>query len=57
MRDKCEEILRDALRFAFTEDGYMIERYHQRDPWFAPWSPNASACGRIVCMLLDLYSK
>ena len=54
MRDKCEEILRTALRFAFTEDGYMIERYHQRDPWFAPWSPNASACGRVVCMLLDL---
>lgn len=54
MTDKCEEIVADALRFAITDEYYMIERYHQRDPWFSPWSPNASANGRTINMLLDL---
>lgn len=55
MRERCEEIVRDTLLYAMTDERYMVERYNQRDPWFAPWSPNASANGRTVNMLLDLY--
>ena len=53
-REKCEEILSSLYRFAMTEEYYMIERFNQRDPYFTPWSPNASANGRIVNILLDL---
>lgn len=56
MKDKCEEIMRDNLLYAITDEYYMVERFNIRDPWFAPWSPNASANGRTINMLLDLYS-
>lgn len=55
MRDKAEEIIRDAEKYAMTDEYYMLERYNQRDPWFTPWSPNASANGRMICMLVDFY--
>ena len=55
----CREILRDAMKYAMTDEYYMIERYKEDDPWFSPWSPNASASGRVVNMMLDLaeYSQ
>ena len=37
-----------------TDECVMVERYHQRDPYFVPWSPNASANGRFINMLLDI---
>lgn len=54
-RDKCEEIFRDIYRYAMTDEYYMLERYNERDPYFVPWSPNASANGRVINMLLDFY--
>ena len=54
LRDKCCEIIRDAHRYAMTDECVMVERYHQRDPYFVPWSPNASANGRFINMLLDI---
>ena len=54
MRDRCADILRAAYRFAMTDETYMIERYNERDPYFGPWSPNASASGRFINMLLDV---
>ena len=54
-RAKAEEIIRDAIKYAMTDEYYMLERYSQRDPWFAPWMPNASANGRMINMLLDFY--
>ncbi len=56
LRDKAAEILRDNSRFAMTDEYYMCERYNQKNPWFAPWSPNASASGRTINMILDFYS-
>ena len=53
MRDRCEEIIRDAKRYAMTSEYYMLERYNACDVWFAPWSPNSSANGRFINMLLD----
>ena len=55
MRDKALEIINATLRYGMTSEYYMIERYNEDDPYFAPWSPNASANGRTVNMLLDYY--
>ena len=56
MKDRAAEILRDNFRFAMTAEYYMCERYNQKNPWFSPWSPNASASGRTINMILDFYS-
>ena len=53
MIEKCDEILRDLMKFAMTDEYYMFERYHRANVWFAPWSPNASANGRMINMLID----
>ena len=53
--DMCERLLRGVYDYAMTDEYYMLERYNERDPYFAPWSPNASANGRTICMLLDFY--
>ncbi len=53
--DKCIPILYGAEQYAMTDEYYMCERYNQRDPYFLPWSPNASASGRMLIMLLDYY--
>ena len=55
MRDCCEEIIRDQIRFSMTDEYYMVERFHEDNPWFVPWSPNASANGRLLSMLLNYY--
>lgn len=57
MAARCEEILRDQIKFAMTDEYYMIERFHEDQPYFIPWSPNASANGRLIAMLLDYYGK
>ena len=57
MMERCRELIRGAYKYAMTDEYYMFERYHQRNPWFAPWSPNASASGRFIIMLLDFYGK
>ena len=55
LREKCIQILYGAEQYAMTDEYYMCERYNQRDPYFLPWSPNASASGRMINMLLDFY--
>ena len=55
MLERCEEIIRDNIRYAMTDEYYMIERFHEDQPYFIPWSPNASANGRLIYMLLDFY--
>ena len=57
MRDKAKEIIDANSRYAMTEEYYMIERYHEDDPYFCPWSPNASANGRTINMLLEYYGQ
>ena len=52
--DRCHEIVRDVLRFAISDEYYMLERYHEGNVWYSPWSPNASCNGRLINMLLDL---
>ena len=54
-RDRCEKLLRGVYDYAMTDEYYMCERYKETDPYFLPWSPNASANGRTINMLLDFY--
>ena len=51
---RCREIVKDGIRFAMSDEYYMLERYNMRDVWYSPWSPNASANGRMINMLMDL---
>ena len=53
-RDDLAEQTRDAcLKYALTDELYVGERYHDANPWYYPWSPNASGSGRLVIMLLS----
>ena len=54
-RDDLAVQTRDAcLKYALTDELYVGERYHDANPWYYPWSPNASGSGRLVMMLLTL---
>ncbi len=57
MKDRAKEIIDYIMRYAMTKEYYMVERINERDPYFAPWSPNASANGRLINMLLDYYEE
>lgn len=54
MSDKAQQIIDSTMKYSVTKEGYMLERYHQRDPYFCPWSPNASGNGRLILMLLEI---
>lgn len=51
--DKCKEIVDTMIQYSMTGEYYMIERYMDNDPYFVPWSPNVSANGRMLMMLID----
>lgn len=53
-RERAEAIFAGQMRFSMTDEYYMIERYADNDPYYTPWSPNFSANGRMISMLLDL---
>ena len=56
-RKEAEEIVESSIRYSMTEEYYMTERYDSDDPYFVPWSPNASASGRLINMMLDLCGE
>ena len=47
-----EKALDACIKFALTDELYVGERYHDANPWYYPWSPNASGSGRLTLMLL-----
>ena len=55
--DLAEKTLDACLKYALTDELYVGERYHDANPWYYPWSPNASGSGRITMMLLELAEK
>lgn len=55
-KERALEILDATLRYSMSPEYAMLERYHERDPFYAPWSPNASANGRLLLMLLAYYA-
>ena len=52
-KEWAKEIYEAQLKYAMTDEYYMVERYSDRDPWYVPWSPNASASGRTILLILE----
>ena len=53
-RDDLADLVLDAiLKYSVTEEFYVGERYRDDNPWYFPWSLNASGSGRIIRMLLN----
>lgn len=52
-KEKADEIIDHEIRYAMSREYNMQERYEDNSPYYAPWSPNASANGRLIMMLLD----
>ena len=52
-RDLADRVMEATLRYAVSAEHLVNERYRDDDPWYSPWSPNASGSGRIVLMLLE----
>ena len=55
--DLAKQTLDACLKYALTDELYVGERYHDANPWYYPWSPNASGSGRLTMMLLELAEK
>ena len=51
--DLAEQALEATLKFSVSSECIVGERYHDANPWYFPWSPNASGSGRIVRMLFN----
>ena len=51
--DLANRTLDACLRYALTDELYVGERYHDANPWYYPWSPNASGSGRLVTMIVE----
>ena len=49
--DLARQALDACLKYAVTDEYQVGERYHESNPWYLPWSPNASGAGRILQML------
>lgn len=54
--EKADEIVENELRYAMSDEYNMQERYEDNSPYYAPWSPNASANGRLLMMMMDRAS-
>ena len=52
-RETARQIIEAQVNYSMTPEYYMVERYCDNDPYFVPWSPNCSASGRLINMLLD----
>lgn len=53
--EMAKEILDAQINYHMTNEFYMMERYDDSDPYYAPWCPNCSANGRTISMLCDWY--
>ena len=49
----ADEIVDANIRYAMSPEFNMQERYEDNSPYFAPWSPNISANGRLLMMMMD----
>ena len=55
--DLVEGIINGQLKYATSNEGYMVERFCDHDAFWSPWLPNASANGRIINMMIEHYGK
>ena len=51
--DLAKQALDATLKYAISPEYVVGERYHDVNPWYFPWSPNASGSGRVVQMLFS----
>ena len=51
----AQEVLDAQLNYIMTDEYYMVERLDDSDPYFLPWTPNTSANGRTLTMLMETY--
>ena len=56
-KKRAGELLSSMLKYGITEENYSMERVHERDPYFAPWMPNASNSGRLISAIFDFYGN
>ena len=53
-RDDLADLVFDAtVKYSVSDEYYVGERYRDDNPWYFPWSPNASGSGRIIRMMLN----
>ncbi|NLB16297.1 MAG: hypothetical protein GX827_05735 [Clostridiales bacterium] len=55
-REKATEAFNALMKYGITREFVTSERYCSRDEWYTPWMPNASANGRWIELLLEVYS-
>ena len=55
--DLARQALEATLKYSVSDEYIVGERYHDTNPWYFPWSPNASGSGRIVQMLFDCVER
>lgn len=55
--DKVRETEEAYLKYNVTTEYVTAERYCSGDPWYVPWSPNASGSARIIEWLLDRHGE
>lgn len=55
-REKAKQIIDAQLRYAMSDEYCFAERIDAADPYYVPWSPNASATGRTLIMLSKYYA-
>ena len=51
-KELAKQILDNQFKYAMSDEYYMQERYEDNSPYYVPWSPNASATGRTLLMML-----
>ena len=56
-KEMMEKILNGQLKYAISNEGYMVERFNDHDAFWCPWMPNASANGRLINMSFALYGE
>jgi hypothetical protein len=54
-RESALRKIESQIKYSMTDEYYMQERYCDNDPYYIPWSPNASASGRLILMLVEYY--
>ena len=53
----AEKALEACMLTAVTDEYYVGEHYHDANPWYYPWSPNASGMGRILQMISEIKKQ
>lgn len=56
-RKMMKTIIDGQLKYATSNEGYMVERFNSHDAYWCPWMPNASANARLIIMCFTLYGE